>query len=152
MRTQKRLSIALFVSVAVSLFLAGMLATLLVRGDGDGRHQRFSRFDREAAVATLSTDGQQIVREIWQKRAETIRDAAKTRRALRREMRELLLADAFDSTRYAALSEEFHRSSAVMYRSLRAAIGETAAALTSADRKKYFTSGFKKRHRKKKKD
>jgi uncharacterized membrane protein len=152
MRTQKRLAITLFVSIALNLFLAGMLTTLLIRSDGfgdrDGR--KFGRFDRDAAMAVLSENSRDKVQSIWRNDMSGMREEAKARRGLRREMHEILVADNFDRARFETTSRSYHEKSAKMHTAMSKAIAETAAVLSSDERKKYFSISMrkhKKRHK-----
>ena len=149
MRTQKRLAITLFVSIAVNLFLAGMLTTLLIRGDGFGDRdkRKFGRFDRSAAMAVLSEDSRNKVKAIWQNDMPTMHEDAKARRGLRREMRDILMADNFDRERFEAMSRTYHEKSSKMRTAMNKAIAETAAVLSPDERKKYFNTGIRKRHK-----
>ncbi len=147
MRIQRRLSIVLFVSLAINLILIGMLATFWLKGDLARKHARWHRFDRDAAMAAISEDSRRAVEEVWQQHRGALREHWKERRAMRQQMREMLLSDQFDKAAYITLNEKMNAQSLRARARLHNAIAETAARLPAAERRRYFEEGYKRRKR-----
>ncbi len=143
------MAIALFVSLALNLFLVGVMTTNWLRDDGPANQVRFGRFNREAAMAVISAESREKVESLWKQHMDAIRGHSKARRRLRVEMRALLQAASFDRAAYDALSKQSHARSQRSRLLLRQIIGETAEILSPAERKRYFETGLAKRKKKK---
>lgn len=151
MRLVKQLSLILLISVALNLLLGGVLATRLFLPDRSYRHERQDApaifFNRRAAQASLSEESQRIVQEIWRKRRAELGENVRKSRELRRQLRDLLLADDVDQAKLTDVESQLHELGIDSRQALRGVLGEIAAALPPDERRKYFDAGFGPRHR-----
>lgn len=151
MRLVKQLSLILLISVALNLLLGGVLASRLIFPDRSPRHVRDDApailFNRRAAHAALSEESRQIIQDIWRKRRADLRANVRESRALRRELRAILLADEFDAAELERVEARLHELGVESRQSLRGALAEIAAALPADERQRYFKAGFERRHR-----
>ena len=135
---RRLLGIALLVSIAVNVLLAGIV---IGRWVDHGAHPGSSRFDREAAREALSPEARTVVDQIWERHQASVRDKFKAAKEARRDFEALLQADVVDRAALdqaqAEMSARWAEARAEMSRSMT----ELALALSPDDRKAYFERG-----------
>ena len=122
MRTSRKLSIVLVVSLALNLFLGGTFASHWMFGD-EGRRGSFrGPMHHAAAPQKLGEAHQGMVDEIWQQHRPLIRENIGDMRQARRVVRNALIADPFDrkalDTAYAALHQRLLVACSAMAKTL----------------------------------
>jgi uncharacterized membrane protein len=142
MRVGRVLSISLLLSLAVNLFLAGMLVSqwLIV---GPQRHERpRPPFDRMAAQAALSEPYRAVVDGIWAEHHQALRGKRKEIFALRRAIREHLVAETLDPVAFDHAYRALHATSLDRRSALHATLTKIATTLPLEDRRRYFKAGL----------
>lgn len=144
MRTTRRLSIALLASLALNLFLGGMLSSQWIFADRHDRPRHVGRFDREGARAAIGEQHRAAVDAIWQRHKTALRGRVREVREVRRRLRQQLVAEQLDQAALAQTYEELHARGLAARNLLGKPLAEIAAALPAEQRKRYFQAGFAK--------
>jgi uncharacterized membrane protein len=143
LRLRHLLGIALLVSIAVNVLLAGIVIGRWV--DHDSRDGG-PRFDRRAAHEALSPAGKEIADEIWQQRRPLLREKFKAVKDARRALEAELKADQVDRAKLEAAQAALSAAWAEARAEMAEGMTDLAVALPAEDRKAYFEKG--KKHRK----
>lgn len=147
MRTTRRLSIALLVSLALNLFLGGMITSQWIFGERHGRPGHVGRFDRQGARAAIDEQYRPEVDVVWQRHKAALRGKFREVRQVRRRLRELLVAEELDQAALAETYGELHERGLAARSLLGRPLAEIAAALPADQRRRYFEAGFAKRRK-----
>ena len=142
MKYTKIIYTVLLVSLALNFFVAG---ALFVHFNRPGVHQPrggTEQFNMEAAREALSPEYRAVVDKIWRKFKAAEKPKFLNLFELRLKVREILLADEFDSAAFKALSLRMQKSGDITRVTLQTVITEVATTLPSEQRKKYFQAGF----------
>lgn len=135
----RRLAIALVASLALNLFLGGMMtASWLFREEPPPGFPRPGLFDRQAALSAIGEEHRPAIEAIWAKNGPELRRRVRALREARDAIRRQLTADSFDPAALAeahALLEERGRAA---HAAMQANIAEVAAALPDEERQRYF--------------
>ena len=142
MSPSRRLSIALLASLALNLFLGGMLTSQWIFAERHGRPHHVGRFDREGARAAIDEQYRAAVDAIWRRHKKALRGRFREMREVRRRLRQELLAEEFDQAALARTYEELHARGLAARNLLGKPLAEIAAALPAEQRKRYFQAGF----------
>ena len=135
----RRLAVALALSLAINLFLAGMItAGWLAESDSESAaRERPPRFFRNG-LAGLDEDIRPAVEEVRRRHAREIVPLTREMRAARREMRQALAAPELDRIRLEAAFENLRRRSVGAQTAIHALMLEIAETLGPAQRKQFF--------------
>jgi len=144
MSPSRRLSIALLASLALNLFLGGMLTSQWIFAERHGRPHPVGRFDREGARAAIDEQHRPAVDAIWQRHKSALRGRVRELRDVRRRLRQQLVAEELDRAALAQTYEELHTRGLAARDLLGKPLAEIAAALPAEQRKRYFQAGFAK--------
>jgi len=144
MRTTRRLSIALLASLALNLFLGGMLTSQWIFADRKDRPHHVGRFDRQGARAAIDEQYRPAVDAVWQRHKAALRGRVRAVREVRRRLRQQLVAEELDQAALAQTYEELHARGLAARNLLGKPLAEIAAALPAEERKRYFQAGFAK--------
>ncbi len=145
MRLSRRLAVVLAVSLALNLFLGGMItAHWLLRGPPP--HERGGRFfDRHAALQAIGEEHRALVESIWARNEPELRERMHAVRAARREVRRQLMSDPLDREALALAHESLAARAQEAHARMRANIAEIATALPAEARRRYFEASFRRR-------
>lgn len=135
----RRLAVALAFSLAINLFLAGMIAagwlaegeTRRVEREGPPRYFRHG-------LAGLEEGIRPAVEEVRRRHARQVVPLTRAMRAARREMRRALAAPELDEKRLEAAFEDLRRRSHDAQAAVHALMLEIAQTLDPAQRKQFF--------------
>jgi uncharacterized membrane protein len=135
----RRLAVALALSLAFNLFLAGMIAAgWLAEGERiSAARERPPRIFRHG-LEGLDEDMRPAVEEARRRHAREIVPLTREMRAARREMRQALAAPELDEKRLQAAFEELRRRSHDAQAAVHALMLEIARTLDPAQRKQFF--------------
>lgn len=130
---------ALIVSVAVNLFLAGVVGVWAVKPmfrDRGGEPPGGATSIAERMASRLpETDGQ-ILRQAFQKRHDDMRKLFDEARAAQRDSRRALRATPFDPAAFAAASQRSIAARTAVQEAFNQAMGEAAAGMSTDGRAK----------------
>jgi len=146
--TPKRLGIFLIISLAVNLFLVGMIVTAVAfhkRGGGwSGYNRPFPHF---IARRSLEGDARRKVDEIWRGARPDLRRQIRAAREARRSIRRLLHADTLDKPALERAFSELRTRSEAVHTTIQTTIARVAETLNAKERKSYFRRHRWRRHR-----
>lgn len=135
----RRLAVALALSLAINLFLAGMMAAgWLADGDGESAAREGPPPFLRHGLAELDEGARPAVEEVRHRHAREIVRLTREMRAARRETRQALAAPELDRTRLDAAFEDLRRRSADAQTAIHAMMLEIAETLGPAQRKQFF--------------
>lgn len=145
MRLSRRLAVVLAASLALNLFLGGMLtAHWLFRGPPP--HERGGRFfDRQAALEAIDAEHRAGVQAILARNEPELRARMRAVREARREVRRQLMGDPIDHEALAQAHAELAARGQEAHARMQANVAEIAAALPAAERRRFFEASFKRR-------
>jgi uncharacterized membrane protein len=130
--------IALIVSVALNLFLVGLLAGGWVLHDRGDRFGRFPGAGIRFARQDLAPDSRALVRKLWEERREAARPQWLKMREARRKVRELATADTVDPAALEAAFADLRQRSIALQAMTHELMVKIAESLPAAERKKLF--------------
>ncbi|MBT7771912.1 MAG: periplasmic heavy metal sensor [Rhodospirillales bacterium] len=148
MRTSRKLSIVLTISLALNLFLGGAFVSHWMSGDTGKRGGFRGPLHHTAAREKLSSEHQGMVDNIWQQHRPMIRENIGAMRDARRVVRSTLIADPFDRTAMDNAYADLHQRLLEARSAMAKTIGDVAEKLPATERQAYFKEGFRRfRHR-----
>ncbi|OUR80708.1 hypothetical protein A9Q83_00240 [Alphaproteobacteria bacterium 46_93_T64] len=139
----KWMLIALLVSVAINLSIAGFVGAQWFRHSGMRASQTSLMFDRRAALSTLEDTEKKNINQIWKAHRPELKEKLRNFRHSKRTLSKLLSANHVDeatiNAAFAEMAEHRNKVEGTLY----SALLETAQALPPEKRKKFFWRGFK---------
>lgn len=137
--------ISLFASLALNLFLVGVIVTgLFWHG---GHHHRRGPFNMRNAYTVLTPASQAKAKAIWQANREAFVAKIREVRAARREVRSLLREDKPDIAKVEAAIARVGRIRREIHNVVRGIVKKVADALPEAERVRYYRAVLKRRGR-----
>lgn len=133
----RRLAVALALSLAINLFLAGMISAGWLAESESVAREGPPRFFRNG-LAGLDADIRPAVEEVRRRHARKIVPLTREMRAARREMRQALAAPELDRIKLEAAFENLRRRSVGAQTAIHALMLEIAETLGPAQRKQFF--------------
>lgn len=152
MAKSKLLVIALTVSLAVNVAVAGFVAAQWFRHGGPPRMQTGLMFDRHAAFSVLDDVGKQQIGEIWLENRPLVRSGFKNYRQAKRHLSNLLSAQDLDREAIGKAHLEMMNGRNEIEKTLTATLLKSAELLPPETRVEFFKTGFqrwKSRHHRK---
>ena len=143
MRTSRKLSIVLAISLALNLFLGGTFVSHWMFGDTWKRDGFRGPLHHTAAREKLGSEHQGMVDNIWQQHRPMIRENVGAMRAARRVVRNTLIADPFDRKALDKAYADLHQRLLEARSSMAKSIGDVAEKLPAIERQAYFKEGFR---------
>jgi uncharacterized membrane protein len=148
MRTSRKISVVLVISLALNLLFGGAIAShWMFRGDGSKGGFR-GPLHHTPARGKLGSDHQGMVDKIWQQHRPMLRENIGTMREARRVVRDMLIADPFNRKALDAAYLDLHQPLLEARTAMATTVGNIAEKLPAAECQAYFKEGFKRfRHR-----
>ncbi|GAB4520108.1 MAG: hypothetical protein Kow00133_06360 [Amphiplicatus sp.] len=151
-RAMRTLAVLLFVSLAANVFLGGFVAGRLVGGPPSfatpSGHQGWpGRLDHNHAAATLSEEGREAFRGVFEAHRDEIKAGYREIRRLRRAYAETLAADPWNRARAEAALEALQEAEAAHERTMGRALLDAVERLSVEDRQALIKSMEKKRRK-----
>ena len=137
--SKRGLAITLIVSLAVNLFLAGLIVTAVVyhkRGGGWAGHDH--PFPHRIARRVLEGESRRKVDAIWREARPGLRMRIREVRRARRDIRRLLHADAIDRPALEKAFAAMRARSTGAHNAMHGVIGRIAETLNAEERRSYF--------------
>lgn len=131
--------IALIVSVALNLFLGGILAGGWVLHDEPERVRGFAVAGMRFSRQDLAPESRTLVRRLWEESREEIRPRFRDVRDARREVREIATAETVDRAALEAALASLRERSIALQAATQELMVTIAERLPAAERKKLFS-------------
>ena len=139
MRLSCRLSIFLVLSIALNLFLAGVLVS---QWFGATSMKKFGPFNHQAAAEALNEEDRETVDRIWTQSRGKIRDRLFKARELRAQIRTELTADVVDKPALEGSFDDLRDTMTSIADDIFATIVQIAETLPLSERRQYFEAGL----------
>lgn len=136
-RSQRLLSIALAISVALNLFAAGAFVS---RHLFDGPDKGWAA--KRAAVEVLPDDERTRIDAIWERNLDAVRDEFRAMREARQRYRDILTAETFDPQAAQTVLDELYARKEETRQQMEKKILEIATSLPPEQRQAYFKAFF----------
>lgn len=131
------LGIALIASLAVNLFLAGVIvAGLVMHGRGPFAERHYP--PRWTAERALEGESREKVRAIWREARPTLRERIRAVRRARRDIHERLTAPTLDKAALDAAFATFRKRSDEAHAAMQEVFSKIAGTLGAEERQSYF--------------
>ena len=137
--------IGLFTSLALNLFLAGLIAANLFWHRGHQHHR--GPFNMRHAYSVLTPASQTKARAIWRANHEVFRSKIREVRSARREVRRLLKDDKADIGKVEAAIAKVGKIRLEFHTMVRGIIQKIVNSLPAAERIKFYRAVLKRRGR-----
>ncbi|SME91823.1 protein refolding chaperone Spy/CpxP family [Tistlia consotensis] len=137
-RSQKLLALALAVSVAINLFVAG--AVVSRHFFGPPPHGDWA--SKKEAVEVLPEAERKRIEQIWESGRDTVRQDFRAMRAARQRYREILTAETFDPAAAQAVLDQLYAKRAEVRETMEQKIMAIATSLPADQRQAYFKAFF----------
>jgi uncharacterized membrane protein len=139
------LGIALIVSLAVNLFLAGVIvAAVALHGRGPFGERHYP--PRWTAERSLHGESREKVVAIWRDARPTLRERIRAVRRARREIREQLSAPTLDRAALDAAFSVFRKRSDEAHAAMQDVFSKIAGTLDAEERRAYFRYPRRRHH------
>jgi len=144
MSKSKILFIALSISIAVNLGIAGFIGSQWYRLSEIFPQQEGLTFDRQAAMATVGEAQRNQIHQIWMSYHPQLRQGLRNFREAKRKLAILLSAETVDSAAIKAAYAEMSTYRNDVEDKLYTVLLKTAETLPAKKRQEFFSNGFKK--------
>ena len=134
---------ALLVSLAINLSIAGFVGAQWFRHSGFGPPQASLMFDRRAALSTLEEKERKEINRIWRSHRPELKEELRGFRKTKNSLSRLLSAEDVDEDAIKSVFSKMNSHRSAVENTLYSALLQTAQALPSENRQKFFWRGFK---------
>jgi len=148
LRSLRTLWIALFISVGLNLFVAGMLVAGHFFGPPPNeRVRRGAPFHFRAAIEALPAAKREEIKTLVRSRLDEVRRMGREARESRRAVRRVLRAEPYDQNAVNAAYREMRRRHGLAMENLHRTMSEVLGKLTPEERRAFMRAGYRRLRR-----